>query len=205
MIQEEKSRHEYYAVVSGLDLAMFGDREVTVPPLIRFKFSELAADSQKVHGVDPNMLAPSPRWRPFEWRLKVRHKSFLSAYSIGYTRPKVTLSRHGSKNVVLRFDLPRRPLYQDMNQVVEDLSREGYVIRSAQIPVSNSIPHVEDELSLMRAFNDSRYERIKDFPKQPEEPLPDNVVDFLEYIEQRKLSPVDVTKMIEEAGLAEVA
>mgnify|MGYP001610759991 CR=1 FL=1 len=115
----------------------FLDIPLVVRPLIDTSLHKLAIETDPV------------------WCLRIRQRGGWKML----TTPRVSIFAEGTKRQFgLSFILPRRAVYTDMYQVMADLERTGFVIRSRVLRIGAKT--VPDELAVLRKMNDDRSARL---------------------------------------------
>lgn len=143
------------------DIWCLPDIRITVPPLIDFRLHDLADYKREVMGCD----GTSVHYEECNWRLKVRQRSWGVYYGSKikeHGAPKMTLTCSGSKNLVLSFRMPPRPLYREVGEFYEDLLAYKFRFQSSHAVLVPAAVTMEPEERVLKRFNDEREERLRE-------------------------------------------
>lgn len=144
----EKARTHFLAVVEGEDIArLLPNVRIVAPPVIDFRLHDLAAAS-------PIRAPYSDTDHDQVWRVRVSQRvrdygrTWQGSATMrvdGYkTRPRITITRHRSKNSCVTLRLPCRSLYRDLAEVAEDLRQSRFEVTWAGMQLAPSNEHFEE-------------------------------------------------------------
>lgn len=159
----------------GWELHNLPNAPVTVAPLIDTTFHALA---------DASIVGTQ------SWVFKVSH---TGGWKVRSRTPKVSIYLDGGKHVCFNFKVSSRPLYKDISEVFEDISRARFELQSVNLATRAIVPM--DEQEMLEKFNAERGTRLRErglpmkmLPGYPIDPVREMVIDIAEM--RAKLRPV---------------